>query len=355
MKKILITLLLCACFLLTACAEGGAPAGMQTVDCTGLPYHTYLPDQWEVRRTNDHLEACVSASTPVAITVRHLTVEETNVNDYWQNTQKKLETVYADFKVEENLTVYTLCGQDGATVSYSGKLDNASYRFLQAMTLKDTTLYLVTYSAQTNVKTGTDLYGTYIDDAFRVIDNMKFAEANSESASEEREENEKGLALIGDAATKGWDVRMFAPKNWIDESYGTFAFARDPETGASVSLCIEQTEAKDFEAYWEGTVKELKSLYPDSEFVYEDATDKEGATVGDAEKLVFEECKVGSLRGERIDYLLVTGSARYNCAKVAVVGGYRLYVLTFMFPVASMEPNAMASVIGDVLSSLEIK
>ena len=85
MKKILCTLLLCLCIVLTltACSEGDVPAGMQSIDCDGLPYHAYLPDQWEVRRANDHLEACVSSSTPVAITVRHFETKAENVNNYW--------------------------------------------------------------------------------------------------------------------------------------------------------------------------------------------------------------------------------------------------------------------------------
>ena len=357
MKKTLITFLIFVCLLLTvsACSEGGAPAGMQTVDCDGLPYHTYLPDQWEVRQANGHLEACVSSSTPVAITVRHVRVEEENVNDYWQNEQKKLESLYADFKIEEKLTEYTVCAQAGAVVSYSGKLDTRSYRLLQAMTLKDGTLYLVTYSAQTNVKTGTNLYGTYLDDAYRVIDNMSFAEQKAEDGTAAKpEENEKGMIRIGDTATKGWKVRFFAPKGWLDESYGTFAFARDPESNASVSLCMEETEATDFAEYWGQTVKALKGVYPDSEFAYREANEEEKKD-GKTEMLVYSECTVSSLRGERIDYVLVTDTARYQCTKAAVIGGYKLYVLTFMFPEGSAEADANERVISDVLSSLEIK
>lgn len=358
MKKRLTVVLLFACLLLifTACSEGGAPAGMQKVDCTGLPYHTYLPDQWEVRQANGHLEACVSSSTPVAITVRHFEIKETDVNDYWQKTQAELETSYADFKLEENPTAYDICGQSGTVVSFSGKQGEHAYRFLQAMTLKDGTLYLVTYSARTNVKTGTDLYATYLDDAYRVIDNMTFAEKESEGGTSETPAvNEKGMIEIGDAKTKGWRVDLFAPRGWIDESYGTFAFARDPETNSSLSLCMEQTDATDFSEYWEGTVAELKTLYPDSEFAYEDASDEEDATVGDTEKLVYTECSVSSLRGERIDYVLVTKNARYRCVKIAAVGGYKLYVLTFTFPEGKIEGDQAEKVVGDVLSSLKIK
>lgn len=341
--------------MLTACSEGSVPAGMQSVDCSGLPYHAYLPDQWEVRQANGHLEACVSSSTPVAITVRHFSAQEESVNDYWQNMQEQLEMTYAQFKLEEQPTEYTVCGQSGTVVSYSGKKGELSYRFLQAMTIKDGVLYLVTYSAQTGVKTGTDLYATYIDDAYRVIDNMTFAEKETgETDSESSEANENGMIEIGDQKTKGWKVRLFAPKGWIDESYGTFAFARDPQSNSSLSLCMESTDAEDFSEYWEQTVAELKALYPDSEFAYEDASDEEGATVGDAEKLVYTECTVSGARAERIDYILVTEQSRYRCAKIAAVRDYKLYVLTFMFPVGHMDSEVAQDVVNDVVASLDI-
>ena len=119
-----------------------------------------------------------------------------------------------------------------------------------------------------------------------------------------------------------------------------------------MSLCMESTDAEDFEQYWEQTVAELKTLYPESEFVYQDASDEEGATVGDTEKLVYTECTVSGARAERIDYILVTEQARYSCVKVATVHDYHLYVLTFMFPEASA--SIADSVCDAVLDSLVI-
>ena len=206
-----------------------------------------------------------------------------------------------------------------------------------------------------NVKTGTDLYKTYLDDAYRVIDHMTFAEKTASEDSEMREENEKGMILIGDLQTKGWKVRLYAPNGWVDQSYGTFAFATDPETHASLSLCTEETDAKDFQDYWETRAAELKSLYPMTEFTYEDVSNQEGATVGDAEKLVCKEWKTDDgLRVGRLDYVLVTDNARYQSVKIAVVGGYKLYVLTFMFPEGQADAETQKHIVDDVFASFEI-
>ena len=176
---------------------------------------------------------------------------------------------------------------------------------------------------------------------------MTFAEAQADGGVNEAPNvNDKGLIEIGDAQTKGWKVDMYAPAGWIDESYGTLAFARDPQTNASVSLCMEETDAHNFAEYWLERANELKTIYPESEFPYvTDSTENN--------KLDFEEAEDGSYA--RLDYVLVSGASRYDCVKIAVIGKYKLYVLTFMFPEGGIEKAAREKIVNDVFTSFEIR
>ena len=359
MKKFvsILALLLACLALFSACGTEGSdvPAGMKSVDCEGLPYKTYLPAQWQTKRVGTMLEAMVSASTPVAITVRHFEVEETDVQAYWQKTDAELTASLLGYKIEEAPTAYTVCGAEGITVSYSGIKGEAKYRFMQAMSISDGTLYLVTYSAQTNVKTGTDLYGKYLDDAYRVIDEMTPVE-ETDAPSEiptEIPTDENGM-LILDTETEGWNVSVSAPFGWIDESYGTFAFARDPESGMSFSLTLENTDDVSFVDYWRNTVKSIKTLYPESEFEYKE----DGETAG--RELVFEDTELAGMRAERVDYILVTSEKRYASVKVVVLEKYPLYVLTLMCPLAEGEDEAATiakfeETVSAVMASIVIK
>ena len=352
MKRIVSVFLLCVlCTLLFAsCSNGSqAPAGMQSVDCDGLPYLVYTPVQWEDKRVGNHIECMVSSSTPVRIRVSHFESDAADVQSCFQDSRAELEAIYKNFKIEEEPTAYTMGGIEGLCVSYSGKLGDDSYRFLQAMVLKDGSLYLVTYSAQTNVSTGTDLYGNYVEDAYRVIDNFSFVDAASGDAStEELETTENGLVRIGQTGTKGWNVKMYAPIGWIDESYGAFAFARSAESGASVSLTLEMTEMKTFDDYWKATANELLALYPDSQFEYRVAEEEGGASEA-GKNIAFEEVTLDGRRGERIDYTLVTGDNTYACTKIAVVKDYHLYVMTFMFPSGAGDGAAIIEQICDAV------
>ena len=338
MKKLalILALLLGCAALFVACGteDDGAPAGMQAVNCDGLPYTTYLPDQWVVKTPGNMLEAVVSSSTPVAITVRHFPVQVENVSAYWEKTEAELKESLLEYKLEEIPTRYALCGQDdGLAVSYSGCRGGRSYRFYQVMTIKDGILYLVTYSAETNVKTGTDLYGTYFDDAYRVIENMKF-QTPAESVPPESATDENGMLALNIDNT-GWDVAMSVPSGWIDESYGTFAFARDPESGASVSLMLETTEVTYSSDYWKQVVTDIKSLYPMSVFEYETESDTVGDKLvvdGDSED---EEVFLGGTYAQRMEYVLVTENARYACVKIVSVEKYPLHVLTFTYPLTA--------------------
>ncbi len=337
MKKTiaLILALITVLPMLFACSSGidpenVVPDGLQAVDCEGLPYKTYMPISWLAYRRENHVEAVVASSTPVSLSVRHFPCDAESVTAYWEANEKELSSLYKNFAVVDAPEAYTFGTNEAISVSYKGSVGESDYRFFQAMLLDGGTLYLLTFCARLNVQTGTDLYATHVESAYLVAKNFKLLEKQSgenESESAEPILPTDELKAIGGGEDAGDFYTAYAPSAWQDESYGSFSFARNTESGSSFSVIMRDADVSSYNELWLNVKNEVLALYPKSEFKTYIAADKDlQVDIGD---VVREDCTAAGKDGQRITYTLFTEKGRYTVYVCAVYYDYRIYTMTY--------------------------
>ncbi len=339
MKKLLALILALTAVLpmLFACSstinpEDVVPDGLQAVDCEGLPYKTYMPISWQAYRREDCVEAVVANGTPVSLSVRHFDCDAQSVTAYWEASVTELTSLYKNFDIVDAPEAYTFGTSEAIAVSYEGRVGESDYRFFQAMLLHEGTLYLLTFCARLNVSTGTDLYATYVESAYLVAKNFKLldqqsTETETESESTEQAEPSSELAQIGGGDLAGDFYTAYAPAFWEDHSYGSFSFARNPESGSSFSVSMREADVSSYNEFWRGVKTEVLALYPNSRFkLYQLPDADKKVEVGD---LVCETFTLDGKSGEQTSYTLVTDKGSYTVYVCAVYHDYRIYTMTY--------------------------
>ena len=133
-------------YKLAGAAESGADDRSEAKD-----YYLYIPQAWTVDINNTATSAFVSASDPASVSVMTWTVSVTDATpaECWDTSVTDFKKVYADFK-EESREDVKLDGVDALSVTFTGSLgegDEANaFRFCQVLAVKDTLVYVLTYT-----------------------------------------------------------------------------------------------------------------------------------------------------------------------------------------------------------------
>ena len=164
MKKILILLLsllmvLCA----VACNKDGAPDGMMNVAIESVQFNLYVPeDTWLSIASSGISGARVYSNEDFSnVTVTVYYPEETlSAEDYWnKKCLQNYSTYFTEFTLlEEQCGDTTLGGLNAKRYVDEGKLGEEAYRYMQVITVRDTMIYTLTYTAKT------DLYDSHAED-----------------------------------------------------------------------------------------------------------------------------------------------------------------------------------------------
>ena len=186
-------------YKLAGAAENGSEDKSEAKD-----YYLFIPATWTVDINNTATSAFVSASDPASVSVMTWTVSVTDATpgECWETSLKDFEKVYSDFKIESTEDI-KLDGVDALSVVFSGSLgatestdaakdsdtpstdaaasDSATpatgsaasdgadhFRFRQVLAVKDSLVYVLTYS---NVA---DRFDEHTQDFSDIIGYFKF-------------------------------------------------------------------------------------------------------------------------------------------------------------------------------------
>lgn len=153
LTKLLLILLLAGMTLsLASCNksndEYAAPSGFMTASAESADFYFYVPDDWTVDYTTAAAGAYFSASDPSSVSVMAWDLEysDTTVDEWWELNQGEIESVFQNFNLEseENTTINNLYGKK---YTYTADLGNFSYKIMQAACVKNSTVYLFTYTS----------------------------------------------------------------------------------------------------------------------------------------------------------------------------------------------------------------
>ena len=190
MKKIfcavMLVILLLASFTLSACGnsttEDGVtiPVGMKQISPDTADYYLFINEDWKEDISTGVVTAYYSDNDPtnVAMMVFSLNTDMT-YSEYWTSYEKEFASVYSDYElVDQSETlldgvasgrfVYTGTFGDAETTAEGETSTAVKYKFTTIVTIKDRSIYLLTYSARDTK------YDEHIEDFSDVLLNFKF-------------------------------------------------------------------------------------------------------------------------------------------------------------------------------------
>lgn len=175
MKRIVALLLLSLTLLtLVACKKDNAPEGTVNVAIENAGFYLYVPETtWMSTASSGISGARVYSGedfSNVNVTV-YYPEEVLSAADYWEKKcLQEYTAYYKEFKVlEDKCGDTTLGGLDAKRYVFEGKLEgDVTYRFQQVMTVKDTMVYVFTYTAKA------ELYDSHLTDVEAMVTNFTF-------------------------------------------------------------------------------------------------------------------------------------------------------------------------------------
>ncbi len=153
----------------------GAPEGMQMIsDPTIHAYSLYVPQGWQVDARSGICGAYVSDSdrSNISLTCHYRPSGVSNLKDYFALLQPINEKIYTDYTVlsahKEGDPTVKIGGHDGARYLMSGKAGGEEYRIMQVVFVRDSYIYVFTYTARAS------LYESHLSEVDAIIAAVTF-------------------------------------------------------------------------------------------------------------------------------------------------------------------------------------
>ncbi len=128
--------------------EFAAPAGFITASADSADFYFYVPDDWTIDYSTAAAGAYFSAADPSSVSVMawELEYSDTTVDEWWELNRSEIESVFQNYNLEssENTTMNDLYAKKYV---YTATLGNFDYKIMQAACVKNSTVYLFTYTS----------------------------------------------------------------------------------------------------------------------------------------------------------------------------------------------------------------
>ena len=172
MKKLafIMALILASLPLLVSCSnnEDEAPDGMKLVTNDIVNYKLYVPETWTESISTGVVGAYCSNSDITNVTVMAWNVESGETLDtWWEKAQTDFNIILDDMQLSSTETT-TLGGVAANKYSYTAKLGENEYSFVQVACLHWSMVYVLTVTSLT------DLIGSHTEDIEDMITYFEF-------------------------------------------------------------------------------------------------------------------------------------------------------------------------------------
>ncbi len=152
LKIALIAVLAMYALSLSSCGNSNdpyaPPSGMASATDEKADFCLFVPDDWTVDYSTAAAGAYFSAADPSSVSVMAWELEytDTTLDDWWETNVGEVSSVFSDFSLEseENITMSDLYAKK---YTYTATLGDYSYKIMQAACIKNTTVYLFTYTS----------------------------------------------------------------------------------------------------------------------------------------------------------------------------------------------------------------
>ncbi len=172
LKALFITVI-AILMLLTGCSEASdiqAPDGMKLFSNEHVDYTAFVPAEWIVDMSTGTLSAYVSSADASNISITAQALEGImTLDDYWKGYEEDFNSTFTDMEyVGEAPTTTTLSGLPANKYVYTATVTGNDYKFMQVVCIKETTVYVITYTSTP------EKYDDNMENVEKVLDNFSF-------------------------------------------------------------------------------------------------------------------------------------------------------------------------------------
>ena len=155
----LICILTCLTLVLSGCSDSEVPDGYQNVATENESFFFYVPKSWVDNTPSGTASAYYSSDDYSNVSFTCMVIDPGEMDDlaeYKAISIEELGAVLPDFKVIENNTEdalaeevapLTIAGKETITFEYECTLSGHTYKYMQAVTMKDDFYYIFTYTS----------------------------------------------------------------------------------------------------------------------------------------------------------------------------------------------------------------
>ncbi len=155
-----------------SCNSGSsdAPLGFKEISDDGVTYDLFIPDEWTADISTGITSAYFSAQDPSNISLMAFELDKLfeSLPEYWATYEPTLKAILPDMEYVGEPDETTLDGSSAIQYVYTGTMSNVSYKFMQLITIKNSTVYIFTYTAEASK------YDSHIEDVIAILNYFRF-------------------------------------------------------------------------------------------------------------------------------------------------------------------------------------
>lgn len=179
MKRILSILLivLALCALSSCSGNGEVPKGMKLASDTGVvDYSLFVPESWIIDASDGKTMVHVSETDRSSVSVAqwNLTEELSSIDAWWANYKEQISEAFAEMTVVTEGEKTVVDGKAASKYVYSAKLGENKYPFMVVATLRNGSIYVITYTSVGEIDDENSLFSKNLGTVNSIIENFKF-------------------------------------------------------------------------------------------------------------------------------------------------------------------------------------
>ena len=179
-RRILSVLLtVFALFALSSCSgKTDVPKGMKLASDTSIvDYSLFVPKSWIIDVSNGATMAHVSESDHSSVSVAqwNLTDEISSIDAWWEIIYKEQTgEVFTDITVTTEGEKTVVDGKAASKYVYSAKLGENKYPFMVVATVRNGSIYVITYTSIGEIDDENSLFSKNLETVNSIIENFRF-------------------------------------------------------------------------------------------------------------------------------------------------------------------------------------
>ena len=165
---VLLAVMMAALAFASCSKDTSAPKGMIKASNEKADFTMYIPEKWTVDTADAAVSAYCSKNDPSSVSMMAWGLEYTDsaLDDWWEVNLEEIGKVFSDVEItaEEDAIVDGLYTKK---YTYTATLAGNSYKIMQAACIKDSNVYLLTYTSTP------ETFETHTEDVNSILTNLK--------------------------------------------------------------------------------------------------------------------------------------------------------------------------------------